>query len=188
MVVSRVRTRIISIIRTCTAPSALVLIALLLTGCVTVGPDYALPETSVPQQWSAELEGGLTLETTDVRMLVAWWSTLNDPILTGLIERAIRKRGFGVVEVISHCPTQYGKKNGMGGPVEMLRWQKDAAVRVEKAREMSEEDLQGKFTIGMLVDRDLPIYIREYRKVREAARARVEEKEGRTKIRLASGS
>jgi len=38
--------------------------------------------------------------------------------------------------------------------------------------EPSEEDLRGKVTIGMLVDRDFPIYVREYRKVREAARAR----------------
>jgi 2-oxoglutarate ferredoxin oxidoreductase subunit beta len=76
----------------------------------------------------------------------------------------------------------------MGGPVEMLRWQKDAAVRVEKAGEMSEEDLRGKFTIGVLADRDLPIYVREYRKVRDAARARLEEKEDKPKVRLASGA
>jgi 2-oxoglutarate ferredoxin oxidoreductase subunit beta len=101
---------------------------------------------------------------------------------------AIRKRGFGVVEVITHCPTQYGKKNKLGGPVEMLRWQKEAAVRVEKAGEMSEEELRDKFTIGVLVDRDLPIYIREYRKVREAAGAKLEEREGEKRARHASGS
>ena len=128
------------------------------------------------------------LAVTAGASLVARGTVYHARQLDGLIERAIRKRGFGVVEVISHCPTQYGKKNGMGGPVEMLRWQKDAAVRVEKAEEMSEEDLRGKFTIGTLVDRDLPIYVREYRKVRDAARARLEEKEARIKIRLASGS
>ena len=120
--------------------------------------------------------------------LVARGTVYHARQLDDLIEGAIRKRGFGVVEVISHCPTQYGKKNGMGGPVEMLQWQKDSAVRVEKAVEMSEEDLRGKFTIGTLVDRDLPIYVREYRKVREAARARLEEKEDGPKIRLAGGS
>ena len=128
------------------------------------------------------------LAVTAGASLVARGTVYHAKQLDDLIERAIRKRGFGVVEAISHCPTQYGKKNGMGGPVEMLRWQKDAAVRVEKAREMSEEDLRDKFTIGVLVDRDLPIYVREYRKVREAARARLEEQENRPKIRLASGS
>jgi len=53
----------------------------------------------------------------------------------------------------------------------MLRWQKEAAVRVEKAARLSEEEMQGRFTIGVLVDRDLPIYTQEYRRIREAAAA-----------------
>jgi 2-oxoglutarate ferredoxin oxidoreductase subunit beta len=70
----------------------------------------------------------------------------------------------------------------------MLRWQKEAAVRVEKAAEMSEEELRDRFTIGVLVDRDLPIYIREYRKIREAARARLEETQARRKALLPTPS
>ncbi len=92
-------------------------------------------------------------------------------LLDDLIEKAILKRGFSVVEVISHCHTQYGRRNKAGGAVEMLRWQKEAAVRVEKAARLSEEEMQGRFTIGVLVDRDLPIYTQEYRRIREAAAA-----------------
>ncbi|NTU48622.1 MAG: 2-oxoacid:ferredoxin oxidoreductase subunit beta [Syntrophobacteraceae bacterium] len=92
-------------------------------------------------------------------------------LLDELIEKAIVKRGFSVVEVISHCHTQYGRRNKQGGAVEMLQWQKDSAVRVEKAQAMSEEELQGKFTVGVLCDRDLPIYTQEYRRIRDAARA-----------------
>jgi 2-oxoglutarate/2-oxoacid ferredoxin oxidoreductase subunit beta len=91
-------------------------------------------------------------------------------LLDDLIEKAVLKRGFSVVEIISHCHTQFGRRNKQGGAVEMLRWQKESAVKVEKARSMSEEDLQGKFTIGVLVDRDLPIYTQEYKKVRDAAK------------------
>ena len=92
-------------------------------------------------------------------------------LLDQLMEQAIRKRGFAVVEVISHCHTQFGLKNKLGGPVEMMRAQKEMAVRVEKAETMNPEELAGKITIGVLVDRDLPIYTREYRRIREAARA-----------------
>jgi 2-oxoglutarate ferredoxin oxidoreductase subunit beta len=106
--------------------------------------------------------------------LVARGTVYHATLLDELIERAILKRGFSVVEVISHCHTQYGRKNKLGGAVEMMRWQKEAAVRVEKAEGMSEDQLKGKFTIGVLVDRDLPIYTEEYRKVRERARARVQ--------------
>ncbi|MBM4284264.1 MAG: 2-oxoacid:ferredoxin oxidoreductase subunit beta [Deltaproteobacteria bacterium] len=91
-------------------------------------------------------------------------------LLDQLMEAAILKRGFAVVEVISHCHTLYGRKNLLGGAAEMMRAQKEAAVRVEKAATMTPEELASKFTIGILADRDLPIYTQEYRKIREAAR------------------
>lgn len=103
--------------------------------------------------------------------MVARGTVYNAAMLDALIEKAILKRGFSVVEVISHCHTQYGRRNKLGGAVEMLRWQKENAVRVEKAAEMTEEELKGKFTVGVLVDRDLPIYTQEYKKVRAAAKA-----------------
>jgi 2-oxoglutarate ferredoxin oxidoreductase subunit beta len=115
------------------------------------------------------------LAVTAGASLVARGTVYHARQLDDLIGLAMKKRGFGVVEVISHCPTQYGRKNRLGGPVEMLRRQKESAVPVEKAAEMSEEELKDKVTIGVLVDRDLPIYIREYRKIREAAQARLEE-------------
>jgi len=97
-------------------------------------------------------------------------------LLDRLMEQAIVKRGFAVVEVISHCHTHFGAKNKLGGPVEMMRAQKEMAVRVEKAQTMTPAELAGKITIGVLVDRDLPIYTQEYQKVREAARAALREK------------
>ncbi|MDI6854873.1 MAG: 2-oxoacid:ferredoxin oxidoreductase subunit beta [Deltaproteobacteria bacterium] len=96
--------------------------------------------------------------------------------LDQLMEQAIVKRGFAVVEVISHCHTLYGRKNKLGGPVEMMEWQKQVAVKIEKARTMTPEELEGKITIGVLTDRDLPIYTQELRRVREAARVALGEK------------
>lgn len=102
--------------------------------------------------------------------LVARGTVYHAALLDDLIEKAILKRGFSVVEVISHCHTQYGRRNKLGGAVEMLQWQKDSAVRVEKAKSMSEAEMEGKFTIGVLVDRELPIYTQEYKKMREVAK------------------
>jgi 2-oxoglutarate ferredoxin oxidoreductase subunit beta len=95
-------------------------------------------------------------------------------LLDQLIEKAIVKRGFGVVEVISHCHTQFGRRNEMGSPVEMMRWQKEHAVRIEQTATMSSKELKDKFSIGVLVDRDLPIYTDEYDLVRAAAKERAE--------------
>jgi outer membrane protein, multidrug efflux system len=66
------------------------MILLILTGCATVGPDYAPPATSVPPAWHSEIKGGLTDETTNPETLAAWWTTFNDPELSSLIERAVR--------------------------------------------------------------------------------------------------
>ena len=62
---------------------------LLLAGCATVGPDYVPSEVSAPGLWSAQLEGGLTAGRVDAQALANWWSTLNDPLLTKLVERSI---------------------------------------------------------------------------------------------------
>lgn len=90
--------------------------------------------------------------------------------LDDLMQRAFLKEGFSVVEVIAHCHTQYGKLNKMGGPIEMLEWQRDHAVSVERAATMTGEDLQDKFVTGVLIDRDLPVYQREYDRIRAQAR------------------
>jgi 2-oxoglutarate ferredoxin oxidoreductase subunit beta len=56
--------------------------------------------------------------------------------------------------------------NRMGGAVEMMQWQRDHAVTVEKAAQMTEEELKDKFRIGVLIDRNLPPYQDEYDKIR----------------------
>jgi NodT family efflux transporter outer membrane factor (OMF) lipoprotein len=55
---------------------------------MTVGPDYVPPEMAARPQWNAELKSGLTAGPMDTQTLTAWWTTLNDPVLTSLIERA----------------------------------------------------------------------------------------------------
>ena len=110
------------------------------------------------------------LAVTAGAAFVARGTVYHAGLLDKLIEQAIRKRGFSVVEAISHCHTQYGRRNRMGGAVEMLRWQKEAAVSVEKAAQLTEEERAGKVTIGVLVDRDLPIYTQEYKKIRQIAK------------------
>jgi 2-oxoglutarate ferredoxin oxidoreductase subunit beta len=91
-------------------------------------------------------------------------------LLDSLIGKAFDKVGFSVVEVIAHCHTQYGRMNRLGGAVEMMEWQRDHAVTLEKAPHMTEEELRDKFLIGVLVDRELPAYQDEYEKVRRWAK------------------
>ena len=91
-------------------------------------------------------------------------------LLDKLIEAAVLKRGFSVVEIISNCHIQFGRRNEMGNPVTMLEWMRDHAVTVEKAEKMIPEELEDKFTIGVLADEEKPIYTEEYDKIRDRAR------------------
>jgi NodT family efflux transporter outer membrane factor (OMF) lipoprotein len=69
--------------------SIIMLLSLWFTGCVAVGPDYRSPVISAPDQWNAELKSGLTDTSLDTQKLANWWMTLNDPILSSLIEQAV---------------------------------------------------------------------------------------------------
>ena len=91
-------------------------------------------------------------------------------LLDGLIRKAILKKGFGVVEIISHCHVQYGKQNRLGSAVDMMKWQRDNAVTIQRAKRMKPEELVGKIITGVLVDKELPIYQDEYDKVKERAK------------------
>ena len=91
--------------------------------------------------------------------------------LIDLVERAIRHPGFAFLEIFAPCPTSYGRKNpetGITGP-EMLRWQKENSVPIEKAAHMTEESLRGKIVTGILVERIEPEYSAAYDKVRRRA-------------------
>jgi 2-oxoglutarate ferredoxin oxidoreductase subunit beta len=94
-------------------------------------------------------------------------------LLDSLIEQALLKKGFSVVEVISHCHTQYGRQNRLGSAVEMMQWQRDHALPVEKALKMKSEELKDKVLIGVLIDKALPVFQEEYEKIRSRAKETV---------------
>jgi NodT family efflux transporter outer membrane factor (OMF) lipoprotein len=63
-------------------------VTIMLSGCFAVGPDYKTPDLSAPAEWSRSLHGGVSAATPDAEALAQWWSTLSDPDLSNLIERA----------------------------------------------------------------------------------------------------
>ncbi|HOF57917.1 MAG TPA: 2-oxoacid:ferredoxin oxidoreductase subunit beta [Syntrophorhabdaceae bacterium] len=103
-------------------------------------------------------------------VFVARGTVYHAKMLDGLMEMTFKKKGFSVIEVIGHCHTQYGKLNRMGSAVEMMKWQKEHAVTVEKATQMKDDELKDKFRIGVLVDKELPVFHEEYEKIRRWAK------------------
>jgi 2-oxoglutarate ferredoxin oxidoreductase subunit beta len=101
---------------------------------------------------------------------VARGTVYHVPLMDRLLEKAIRKKGFSVLEIITHCPTHFNKLNLLGGPVDSMKWMKAHAVPADKAQKMASEELQGKFRIGVLADREIEDYQTEYDRIRQRAR------------------
>lgn len=90
------------------------------------------------------------------------------PQLAGIIEKGIRHKGFSVIDVTSICPTYYGRKNKKGSAVDMMKWQKENSIPIEKAKDMPEEELEGKLVVGVLRDKEAVEYSEEYSRLVDA--------------------
>ena len=104
---------------------------------------------------------------------VARGSTYHAVELGNIVYQAICHRGFSVVDVIMQCPTAFGRYNkgltGSSAP-EMLKWIRNNTVRLSKAKDMDTQELEGKYVIGVFVDKDDPVYGDEYEKIIRLAR------------------
>lgn len=88
---------------------------------------------------------------------------------TRLIEAAILHEGFSVVECVTICPTYYGRKNRKGSAVDMMKWQRDNAVPVARAKALDPAELGGKIVYGELSRCERPEYTRQYARIIEQA-------------------
>ncbi|MBC7265153.1 MAG: 2-oxoacid:ferredoxin oxidoreductase subunit beta [Chloroflexi bacterium] len=91
--------------------------------------------------------------------------------LDRLIEQAIARRGFSVVEAVSYCHTTYGRLNRLGTAVDMMRWLKENSVTLAQAEKMSPEERETKIVRGVLLDREGPGYVDLYEEIIRQARA-----------------
>ena len=82
----------------------LLVVLLLASGCVKVGPDFVKPEADTMPQW-LEAEGykQVTTKADDYR---DWWRSFNDPVLDKLIQTAYQQN-----LTLAHC-----RGAGPGGP------------------------------------------------------------------------
>jgi multidrug efflux system outer membrane protein len=63
-------------------------LALLLSGCAWLAPDYQRPALDMPEKWTAEKQGEVQKEA-----LKDWWKEYRDPALEKLIEEALANNG-----------------------------------------------------------------------------------------------
>jgi 2-oxoglutarate ferredoxin oxidoreductase subunit beta len=88
---------------------------------------------------------------------------------TALIQRAIRHKGFSLVDCYSVCPTYYGRKNKKGDAVAMLTRQKECGLQPEQYSALPEEERAGKYVLGLLTHSNYPEFTEEYQKIIDRA-------------------
>ena len=104
-------------------------------------------------------------------MFVARSTTFHVAHLKKMAKLALSKRGFSVVEIVSQCPTFYGRYQGLGDAVKMLEWIRDRSVDASKVPDPWQ--VQDKFVIGVLHDREeVAPYSKLYEQVRERAQGK----------------
>ena len=70
----------------CLAGIMIAVLIVTLYGCASIGPDYERPVIETDPQWAASSD--VAFNTAQPEGIATWWSTLNDPMLNDLVERA----------------------------------------------------------------------------------------------------
>jgi 2-oxoglutarate ferredoxin oxidoreductase subunit beta len=86
--------------------------------------------------------------------------------VTELIRQAILHEGFSVVEVLSQCPTYFGRKNKQGDAVDMVQYFKKNTTSIGSKAKQENPDLIER---GIFVQTEMPEYCNEYEKVVQRA-------------------
>ncbi len=86
--------------------------------------------------------------------------------LQTLIKKAISHNGFSVLEILSQCPTYFGRKNKKGSAVDMLNSFKDGTVPVGSEKKKKNPELIER---GIFVESDQPEYCQAYAEMVERA-------------------
>jgi 2-oxoglutarate ferredoxin oxidoreductase subunit beta len=89
--------------------------------------------------------------------------------LDKLIEQAMRKQGFSVVEVVSYCHTTFGRANNLRSPIRMMQLLKENSLTVQAASKLGDELPEHKIVRGVLHDEEKPEFTELYDQVIEHA-------------------
>ncbi|MBS7621761.1 2-oxoacid:ferredoxin oxidoreductase subunit beta, partial [Candidatus Bathyarchaeota archaeon] len=83
----------------------------------------------------------------------ARWTTAHQKELRECFKKALQMDGFRFVEVVTQCPTAYGRRAGFKNVGEMLKWFKENAVPVAEAEKMGKGELESKIVVGEFIQR-----------------------------------
>jgi 2-oxoglutarate ferredoxin oxidoreductase subunit beta len=90
---------------------------------------------------------------------VARWTSYHVKELTRAIQTGLETPGFSLVEVLTQCPTAYGRRNKLREVSDMIEYLKTHAVLLQKYNRLIAEGKpvpEDMFTVGEFVRRNRP--------------------------------
>jgi len=98
---------------------------------------------------------------------VARGTTSSPRQLVKIYKEGLDHKGFSFIETFSQCPVNYGKRNNIGGPTEMLEWQDGRTVNIKKWDKLSDQEKEDKFPVGIIHQNEQPEeeYTNRYQKI-----------------------
>jgi len=79
---------------------------------------------------------------------VARYSVTQTALLKEAIKKALFMNHFTFIDVLSPCPTQYGRRNRYDSPAAMLKTLMEACITSEEAESLGPEGIEGKIVTG----------------------------------------
>lgn len=128
-------------------------------GQVSPTTPYSVPTTTTPY--------GNTEPSFKIAELVAAagasysarWTTYNIFHLKKAIKDVITKKGFSFLEIISQCPTSYGRRIGQREGVDQLNDFKLNAITIKNSEGLTDFEKDKKIIIGKFADRTRPEFV-----------------------------
>ena len=94
---------------------------------------------------------------------VARWTTFHALQLVQSICEANQKEGFTFIEVISPCPTGYGRPNKLGTGLEEMKFYRERSTVINGADPATVGlELRGDITVGKFIDVEKPTFSKMY--------------------------
>jgi 2-oxoglutarate ferredoxin oxidoreductase subunit beta len=120
-------------------------------GAVATTVPYGCYETPFNLPFLAESCGAV---------YVARWTSYHVRPLIKAMREALNKKGFSFVEIISPCPTLYGRRNRLGDGLQSMKFYKEQSVIKNNADTKTLDlDFQSEIVVGKFVDKKKPTYL-----------------------------
>lgn len=108
-----------------------------------------------------------TFDTVDLALAagatyVARTTTFDFAEMPEYILGAIRHPGFAVVEILSQCPTYFGRLNKLGDPPDMLEYERNHTIVADEESVISRDELLGNLPVGVFRQEIRPEYTHQY--------------------------